>query len=53
MPKPPESGVYRSARGHRTRSDFRNTFAKGVLNMSEILWDVTEMRTVVKSFSLK
>src|SRR5580704_4734704 len=35
MPKPPGSGPYPSARGHRTRSAFRNTFAKGVLRMSE------------------
>ena len=32
MPKPPGSGPYSPARGHRTRSAFRNTFAKGVLH---------------------
>jgi hypothetical protein len=31
MPKPPEDGPYLPARGHRTRSVSRNTFAKGVL----------------------
>ena len=31
MPKPPGNGPYPPARGHRTRSAFRNTFAKGVL----------------------
>jgi hypothetical protein len=31
MPKPPGSGPYPPARGHRTRSAFLNTFAKGVL----------------------
>ena len=30
-PKLPGCGVYRSARGHRTRSTSRNTFATGVL----------------------
>jgi|GEM_PF-5114530 len=35
MPKPPENWVYGPIRGHRTRSAFRNTFAKGVLKMSE------------------
>jgi len=32
IPKPPGNGPYPPARGHRTRSDFRNTFAKGVLH---------------------
>jgi hypothetical protein len=31
MPELPGSRPYPPARGHRTRSDFRNTFAKGVL----------------------
>jgi hypothetical protein len=32
LPEPPGSGVYGSARGHRSRSAFGNTFAKGVLH---------------------
>jgi hypothetical protein len=31
MPEPAGDGPYPPARGHRTRSAFPNTFAKGVL----------------------
>ena len=36
-PKLPGCGVYRSARGHRTRSTSRNTFATGVLGEREFV----------------
>ena len=36
MPKPPGDGMYLPARGHRTRSDFRDTARKAVLLASEI-----------------
>jgi hypothetical protein len=36
MPGPPGNGPYLPVRRHRTRSAFRNTFAKGVLRSSEI-----------------
>jgi hypothetical protein len=36
FPKPPGSGVYRSARGHRTRSTFRSTLGRRRPSLSEI-----------------
>ncbi len=35
-PKPPENEVYRSARGHRTRSTFRSTLGRRCPSLSEI-----------------
>ena len=52
MPKPPGNGPYPPARGHRTRSAFRNTFAKGVLRRANSIDFVTELVTNVKPKSL-
>ena len=55
FPKPPGSGVYRSARRHRTRSTFRSTLGRRRPSLSEIrrMHMVPEMRTVVNEIATR
>ena len=53
FPKPPGSGVYRSARRHRTRSTFRSTLGRRRPSLSEIrrMHMVPEMGTIVNEIA--